>query len=118
MAEINFHDAAIQIGKMLKDYKAEDVVVLDLKDKNIWTDYFIIATVSSATHSKGLEKHIYEETQELNLTEYRTTRKRPEGNEWRLIDLSGIVIHLMSKTARQFYDLEKLWYDSKNILES
>lgn len=113
----NFYESALKLGKFLQDSKGVDVVVLDLREANIWTDFFIIATVTSTAHSAGLEKKLYEEIPKLGLEEYRTKRKSPDGTEWRLIDLGGIVIHLMSETARSFYDLEKLRYDSKNILE-
>lgn len=113
----DFYTPALKLGKFLQDSKGVNVVVLDLREANIWTDFFIIATVTSAAHSAGLEKKLYEEIPNLGLEEYRTKRKSPDGAEWRLIDLGGIVIHLMSETARKFYDLEKLRYDSKNILE-
>lgn len=112
----DFCKPAMELGKLLKDFKAEDVAVLDLRDKNIWTDFFIICTVNSVAHASGLEKRIYEAMPELGLEAYHTKRKMPDGDEWKLIDLGGIVIHLMSQTARNFYNLEKIWYDSKNIL--
>ena len=113
----DFYKPGIELGKLLKDFKAEDTVVLDLREKNIWTDFFIICTVTSAAHAGGLEKRIYEAMPQYGLEEYHTKRKMPDGDEWKLIDLGGIVIHLMSQTARNFYSLEKIWYDSKNILQ-
>ena len=113
----DFYTPALELGKLLRDFKGENVVVLDLRDKNIWTDFFVICTVTSAAHAVGLEKRVYEFLPEHNLEEYHTKRKSPDGDEWRLIDLDGIVVHLMSETARNFYSLEKIWFDSKNILE-
>ena len=113
----DFYTPALELGKLLRDFKGENVVVLDLRDKNIWTDFFVICTVTSAAHSAGLEKRVYEFLPEHNLEEYHTKRKSPDGDEWRLIDLGGIVVHIMSETARNFYSLEKIWFDSKNILE-
>lgn len=113
----DFYKPALELGKLLKDFKAEETIVLDLREKNIWTDFFIICTVTSTSHAAGLEKRVYEALPQYGLEEYHTKRKSPDGDEWKLIDLGGIVIHLMSKTARSFYTLEKLWYDSKNILE-
>ena len=39
----------------------------------------------------------------------------PDGDEWNLIDLGNIVVHLMSSQARAYYDLEKLWHNGKII---
>ena len=60
----------------------------------------------------------YENTpkEEMQIEEYRTIRKSPDGDEWKLLDFGSIVVHLMSSTARKFYDLERLWYDSPNLL--
>ncbi|MGP1576483.1 MAG: ribosome silencing factor [Treponema sp.] len=110
--EYNFEEAALQFGTLLYEYKAEAVKVIDLREAHIWTDFFVIATVSSGKHAGGLEKHIMECAKELNIEEYRTVRKSPDGDEWKLLDFGNIVIHLMSPTARKFYDLERLWFDS------
>lgn len=114
--ETDFEHAALHLGKLLQDYKAEDVVVIDLREAHIWTDFFIIATVSSGKQSGGLERHIMDASKELQIEEYRTIRKSPDGDEWKLIDFGSIVIHLMSPTARKFYDLERLWFDSPKLL--
>ena len=113
---MDFYNNALEIGKFLSDAKAEDVVVLDLREANIWTDFFVIATISSGKQAGGLEGKIMEAAKEMQIEEYRTIRKSPDGDEWKLLDFGSIVVHLMSPTARKFYDLERLWYDSPNLL--
>lgn len=114
--EVNFEQAALTFGMLLRDLKAESVVVLDLRPAHIWTDFFVIATISSGKQAGGLEGKIMEAAKEMQIEEYRTIRKSPDGDEWKLLDFGSIVVHLMSPTARKFYDLERLWYDSPNLL--
>ncbi len=109
-------DAAIALGQVLIDHKGEKVMVLDVSGSNTWADYFIIATVTSSAHSRGLQKHVFESLKELSLEIRPTKRKMPDGDEWMLIDLGDVVVHLMTETARGFYDLEKLWFNAKELL--
>ena len=39
-----------------------------------------------------------------------TNKKSPDGDDWNLIDIGTVVVHLMSQDARSFYELEKLWH--------
>lgn len=110
-------EAAVKLGQLLVDHKGEKVMVLDVSGTNTWADYFIIATVTSSAHSRGLQKHIYEELKALGLALRPTKRKMPDGDEWLLIDLGDVVVHLMSATARTFYDLEKLWFGVPDLLK-
>jgi len=110
-------EAAVKLGQLLVDHKGEKVMVLDVSGTNTWADYFIIATVTSSAHSRGLQKYIYEELKGLGLALRPTKRKMPDGDEWLLIDLGDVVVHLMSATARTFYDLEKLWFGVPDLLK-
>lgn len=112
----NVRDAALALGALLKDHKAENVMVLDVSGSNTWADYFIIASVTSSAHSHGLQKHVHDALKDLGLEVRPTKRRLPDGDEWALIDLGDIVVHLMTPTARGFYDLEKLWFGAKDIL--
>ena len=112
----NMREAAVALGTLLADHKGEDVKVLDVSGSNTWADYFIIATVTSSAHSRGLQKHVYDTLKDLSLTIHPTKRKIPDGDEWMLIDLGDIVVHLMTETARSFYDLEKLWFGATELM--
>ena len=102
------------LGGLLRDHRAEDVAVLDLREKGTWTDFFVIATATSDAHLDGLERHVRDFCQERKIQVLRRSRK-PQGipgqstiDEWRIIDLGSIVVHLMSDRARKFYDLERI----------
>jgi ribosome-associated protein len=101
---------ALALGELLREHKGADVAVLDLRDMNAWTDFFVIATASSDTHAEGLQRHIRELCRERGLEILRRSRK-PDGknDEWRIIDLGSIIVHLMSARARAFYELERLY---------
>lgn len=112
----NTKDAALALGALLRDHKGGSVKVLDVSGSNTWADYFVIATVTSSAHSRGLHKHVYEALKDLGLDIRPARRKLPDGDDWALIDLGDVVVHLMTETARSFYDLEGLWFGAKNIL--
>jgi ribosome-associated protein len=102
--------AAEALGELLREHKGQNVSVLDLREMSTWTDFFVIAAVSSSAHMDGLERHIKDFCYENDISILGKSRKSKTGNdEWRLIDLGQIVIHLMSGSARDFYELEKLW---------
>jgi len=96
------------LEELLKEHNGQDVSVLDLRGISDWTDFFIIATVSSKTHMDGLERHIKDYCRENKIELFGNSRKSTD-DEWRLIDLGFVIIHLMNSRARQFYDLERLW---------
>ena len=98
------------LGELLREHKGADVVVLDVRRLNDWTDFFVIATASSSTHLDGLSRHIKDYCHSRGIDILRKSHKPAAGDdEWRLVDLGRIVIHLMSRQARDFYELERLW---------
>jgi ribosome-associated protein len=101
--------AALAIGGMLREHNGGDVVVMDLRKLSGWTDFFVIATVTSYTHMQGLQRNIKEFARERNMEIPRGPRKQSAGDEWNLIDMGNIVIHLMTAKTRAFYELERLW---------
>ena len=108
-------EKAREIAKLMEDGKGKDVTLLDISGLNSWTDYFVIVTVNSSAHWQGLYKQVKEYIKENDLEIHLTNKKTPDGDDWNLIDLGAIAIHLMSEQARQFYDLEKLWHNGKII---
>jgi ribosome-associated protein len=100
---------ALALAALIREHRGGDVVVMDLRDINSWTDFFVVATVSSSTHVQGLQRHIKEYAREKGIDILRRHRKISSDDEWSLIDLSTIVIHLMTAKSRSFYELERLW---------
>ena len=93
---------------LLKEHNGQNVSMLDLRAQRIWTDFFIIATVTSNTHMDGLDRHIKEFCRAGDIEIFGYSRKHDD-ESWRLIDLGFVVIHLMTSSAREFYELERLW---------
>lgn len=108
-------EKALEIADILENYKGENTAVLDVSQLNSWTDYFVITTVNSSAHWKGLYKHVKDYVRENDMEIHIASRKQPDGDDWNLIDIGPVVVHLMSKEAREFYDLEKLWHNGEKL---
>lgn len=96
------------IGQFLEDHKCKDVNILDVSEDCSWADCFIIATVNSVGHLKGVVHELWGELNDLGL-QVTNRHKKVAGDGWELVDCGDIVIHLMSSELREFYSLEKLW---------
>ena len=108
-------EKALELARLVQDGKGSDLAVIDISELNSWTDYFVIATVASAAQSQGIQKQIKDSLKGLGLEIHKTNNKKSDGDDWNLIDLGNIVVHLMSKEAREFYDLEKLWHAGRKL---
>ena len=91
----------------LDDLKAEDVVVLDVKDKTTVTDWLVVATGSSSRHTKSIANNVVIEAKKAG---HLPLGIEGEGDgEWVMVDLGDIVVHVMQRQVREFYALESLW---------
>jgi ribosome-associated protein len=100
---------ALELAALIRDHRGESVIVMDLREMNYWTDFFVIATVTSNAHLQGLQRHIRDYIREKGIEPLSHHRKTKTDDGWNLTDLGNIVIHLMSEKSRSFYELERLW---------
>jgi ribosome-associated protein len=114
IVSIDLKATVLACAQILADHNAGDTVVLDLRSRAAWTDFFIIGSATSSTHMRGLLKHLDEHFAANDLTPLRYPRLS-EDEQWYLLDMGDFVIHIMSLSARQFYELEKLWFEAESI---
>ena len=107
----------MRVATLLNDAQARDTVALDLRDNCSFADYFVVTTVNSQGHLRGLILQLDELFAELDVDPLHP-RKRDSAIGWVLIDLGFAVIHLMSEEMRAFYELERLWFGSQAIYSS
>lgn len=91
----------------LEDVKAEDILVLDVKGKTTVTDWVIVATGSSSRHVRSIANNVAVEAKKANASLLGTEGE--EDGEWVLVDLGDVIVHVMQRQAREYYDLESLW---------
>lgn len=102
-----------KISEYLEEHNVKDVTVVDLDDCS-WTSAFVIGTVTSVGHLKGVVHQIWSLLNEMGLS-VNNRHKTPGDDGWELIDCGDIVIHLMSPDLREFYSLEKLWKATEDM---
>jgi ribosome-associated protein len=91
----------------LEDYKAVDILVIDVSGKSPLTERMVIASGNSTRHVKSMAEHL--------IVKAKAAGNPPLGvegageGEWVLVDLNDVIVHLMLPQTRAFYNLEKLW---------
>jgi ribosome-associated protein len=95
------------------DRKGSDVVVLDLRPADGFTDYFVIVTGQNIRQIQAISDAIQE-----SLEEKGTRPSHVEGGDhagWILLDYFDFIVHIFSPETRAFYGLERLWGSADRI---
>ena len=101
------------IVKAADDKKAFDISVLDLNGLSSVADYFVILSAGSSRQAISISENIEDE---MSKGEYEPLNKEGYNTgSWVLLDYGDILVHVFNKDEREFYDLERLWIDAKNI---
>ena len=103
------------IADRLDEKKGHGVKVLGVGEKTSIADYFVLCTGNSSTHVKALageaEEHISKREVEPDNVEGRGN------NSWIVLDYGNVIVHIFSREAREFYNLDKLYGDAKTVFE-
>ncbi len=113
-ATSNRREAALGAARLIDDHKGEDTVVLDISGVSAIADYFIISTARSSAHLAGLLRELSLFLRDHDLQPLNRHKGREEKG-WLLLDCGDLVIHLMEKEQREFYDLERLWFKAERV---
>ncbi|MBQ0099634.1 MAG: ribosome silencing factor [Firmicutes bacterium] len=110
MESIEFAEKIINI---LSNHKAQDIMLMDVKDKSSVCDYYIVASGRSTTHTRSLCEDVDAEMDKEGFAPIRREGER-EGR-WIVMDYGDVLVHLFNDETRDFYNLEKVWDNGKNI---
>jgi len=95
--------------KKLEEKLAENITVIDMRDVNPFTDYFVIVTARNPRHAASLADDVIKACEEAGYD--LRTREGSEGSTWILVDFNEIIVHIFTAEARSLYKLENLWGD-------
>ncbi|MBR2346081.1 MAG: ribosome silencing factor [Clostridia bacterium] len=105
----NARELADAIAEILDSKKARDIKVLHVEDKTVIAEYFVLCTGNSSTQVKALAGEVEYRTELRGLNPYSVEGR--DNNSWILLDYSNVIVHIFSREAREFYNLEKLYED-------
>lgn len=99
--------------RALDDKKAEDLRVLDVGECSSITDFLILATANSETHLRALRIEVERVLKEANTHVVGEDSVQESG--WVVVDAFDVMVHLFAAEKRQFFGLENLWRDGREV---
>ena len=99
--------------KAADDKKAYDLLALDISKIASFASFFLFCTGDSSRQMQAIADEIQKRLKLLGIQASHV--EGYQNSEWILLDYFDLVIHIFSKEARAFYDLERLWRDGKKL---
>ena len=94
---------------ILDDKKALDIIAIDVADKTIIADWFVICSGSSVIQVRAICDEVLEKYEQIGLR-----LKRKEGyteGRWIVLDFGYVLLHIFYPEEREYYNIERLWTD-------
>jgi ribosome-associated protein len=101
---------AITAAKAASNKKAQDILVLDMRDVLVLTDYFIICSGKTDRQVGSIREAVEESLAAMGVKPAR--REGEQHKRWVLLDYLDIVVHIFRQEEREYYEIERLWKDA------
>lgn len=105
---------AMLCRELADNKKAENLVVLDVRELSSVTDYFVIASGTSEPHLRA----IVDEIRDTLRADHDLRPRAVDGTlhtAWIVLDYFDVIVHVMRQDVRERYDLETLWGDAPRV---
>ena len=106
-------ELVIKTARFIDDKKAEEVKVYDLCGLSSLCDYIVIGTATSTPHLDALDMDAGTELKKDGL--YKNNRDGGQTTTWRVSDYGYFMMHIMTRAAREFYALDKIFSFGKEV---
>jgi len=103
-------DLAREAARLTLTKRAEDVVILDLRELEGVCDFFVIATGHSEIQVRAIADAVDDGLRVRGLKPWHS--EGFEARRWILLDYVDFVVHIFHARAREYYLLDKLWGDA------
>ncbi len=110
---VNIRAIVKKVAGIADEKKADYIKILDMRSRLIITDYFIIISARNTRLTRRIQEEIYLKLKKDRLYPINVCGLS-EGN-WILADYDDFVIHIFTNELREYYKLEKLWKDSREV---
>lgn len=101
------------VRDVLDEYKANDVNFMNVAEKTVEADLFVICSATSKVHAKSLAEEVHFRAKHAGFKPIGEEIQKADG--WKIIDFGSIVVHIFLESERKYYDLEKLWSGAPRI---
>ncbi len=105
-------DTVKKIVKALDDKKGNDIKVIKIDELTVVADYFVLVTGNSSTHIRALADEVEFQLEEAGL---KPDHIEGRATGWVVMEFDGVVAHIFTEEARNYYNLERLWEDATMI---
>jgi len=107
-------DIAHLITKLALEKQASDLVILDLRGRVPYCDYFVLCNGRSRRQVAAIAAAV-QRTLKVEHTLAPSSVEGLESCRWVLVDYKDVVLHIFEENMREFYDLDTLWSDAPRI---
>jgi ribosome-associated protein len=108
-------ELALAAAQAAADKKAQDIVILDVTEKLVITDAFVLAAAPNERQVSSIVDAIEERLAQLPEKAKPVRREGERAGRWVLLDYVDVVVHVQHSEEREFYALDRLWKDCPKI---
>ncbi len=106
-------EIAEAIVQVLDKKKARDIALLHVEEQTSIADYFVVCTGNSKTQVRSFIDEVEYKLSLSGITPHHIEGVDASG--WMLIDFGAVIVHVFSRDAREFYNLEKLYAETSRV---
>ena len=111
---IKGQELALACAKAADELKAENCHVWDMRGISSLTDFMVVCSGSSMPQLRAILREVAGRVFEEHGVKPVQTEGKPD-TKWVVLDYTDVMVHVMDPEMREFYGLEELWKDAKEV---
>ncbi|MBT3785900.1 ribosome silencing factor [bacterium] len=111
--QVSSEEILEEILKGLEEKQIKEPCCIRIDEVSSIADYMLFTTITSSTHMKVVASEIQKLCKKAGFQQLNAGEKADA--DWTLLDFGSVILHLLSKTARDHYKLEKMWAQGETI---
>lgn len=110
-----FSEQILKMANTLDMRNADEILMIDIRETSVISDYFLICTGKAANHVRLLADELDSAMSKEGIN-YLRIEGYQEGR-WIVMDYGDVLVHIFHKEEREFYNIERLWKSNDNWLD-